>query len=164
MQLHKKLLGRLFLWILHESTFFPRSTSQRLDPHHSHYNLLIGCLGFEWCYQIALLQFHVASRTTVGWGTYQRPALSIIIFLHGTLVVSIIEAACVEIHLERMAEITWFSFPGQTENPAEVSVGQEIRQAVVVPVRLRKQTQKLLRPNVDLAQRTAGIFFGDHLK
>lgn len=58
--------------------------------------------------------------------------------------------------------VIWSSFPGQTKNPSEVSVGQEIRQAVVVPVRLGKQTQKLLRPNVCLAQGTAGIFFGDH--
>lgn len=59
---------------------------------------------------------------------HSHPPLSIIIFFHVTFVVAVIEAACVVIHIEWMGwNFTWFSFPGQTKNPAEVSVGQELR-------------------------------------
>lgn len=60
--------------------------------------------------------------------------------------------------------LTWFPLPGQAEDTAEVTISQQVGQAVVSPVHFWIKTQQFFRANESLLQRVIWVFFWNKLK
>lgn len=60
--------------------------------------------------------------------------------------------------------LTGLALPGEPQNPAVVSVGEQVRQAEVAPVGVRVQTQQFLRPDEQWRQRIVLILLGHYLR